>query len=154
SRLDDSRCSAPADYQRYPLSRPESSAQSKRLFQSGPRMVWTRAISVADGADDIMESVLTRGRDPDRPHPQPALAAEDNFNSEYAEKALRSAQSASECAWTLRPARPIGAELQKIGCASPPLRFVGHDLAYERRHGIGVDDVLNRGAPIVRISSF
>src|SRR5262249_2434939 len=101
-----------------------------------------------------MDSVLTRGHDPDRAHSQPPLAAEDNFNSEYAEEALRSAQSASKCAWTLWPARPVGAELQKIGCASPPLRFVGHDLAYERRHRIGVNDVLNRGAPVVRISGF
>src|SRR5262249_50203497 len=35
----------------------------KSLFHSGPRMVWTRAISIvadaADGADDVMESVLT-----------------------------------------------------------------------------------------------
>jgi hypothetical protein len=121
-------------------------------------MVWTRAISIvadaADGADDVMESVLTRGRDPDRPHSPPALAAEDNFNSEYAEEALRSAQSASECAWTLWPARPVGAELQKIGRASSPLRFVGHNLAYERRHRIGVDDVLNRVSPIVGMRSF
>jgi hypothetical protein len=37
----------------------------KRLFQSGPRMVWTRAISIvadaADGADDVMESVRAIG---------------------------------------------------------------------------------------------
>src|SRR5215467_1943048 len=121
-------------------------------------MVWTRAISIIahppDGADDVMESVLTPGRDPDRPHSQSALAAEYNFNSEYPEEALRSAQPASECAWALGPARPVGADLQKIGCASPPLRFVGHDLAYERRHRIGVDDVLNRGTPVVRISGF
>src|SRR5262245_53573004 len=135
-----------------------SSAQLKRLFQPGPRMVWTRAISIvadaADGADDVMESVFSRGRDPDRPHSQSALAAEHNFNPECAEEALRPAQPASECAWTLWPARPVGADLQKIGCASPPLRFVDHDLAYERRHRIGVDDVLNRGAPVVRISGF
>ena len=49
-------------------------------------MVWTCAISiVADAADgaDGMESVLTRGRDLDRPHSQSALAAEDDFNPEY-----------------------------------------------------------------------
>src|SRR5262249_38193462 len=128
----------------------------KRLFQSAPRMVWTRAISiVADAADvGVMESVLTRGRDPDRPHSQSALAAEHNFNPECAEEALRPAQPASECAWSLWPARPVGADLQEIGCASPPLRFVGHDLAYERRHRVGVGDVLNRGAPVVRISGF
>src|SRR5215475_10131246 len=125
----------------------------KRLFRSGPRMVWTRAISIvadaADGADDVMEWVLTRGRDPDRAHSQSALAAEHNFNPECAEEAQRPAQPASECTWTLWPVRPVGADLQKIGCASPPLRFVGDDLAYERRHRIGVDDVLNRGAPVV-----
>src|SRR5215472_2762693 len=130
-----------------------SSAQLKRLFRSGPRMVWIRPISIvtdaADGADDVMESVLTRGRDPDRPHSQSALAAEHNFNPECAEEAQRPAQPASECTWTLWPARPVGADLQRIGCASPPLRFVGDDLAYERRHRIGVDDVLNRGAPVV-----
>src|SRR5262249_16253525 len=135
-----------------------SSAQLKRLFQSGPRRVWTRAISIvadaADVADDVMGSVLTRGRDPDRAHSQSALAAEGNLNPECAEEALRPAQPASECAGALWPARPVGAELQKIGCASPPLRFVGHDLAYERRHRIGVDKVLNRGAPVVRISGF
>src|SRR5215831_11849867 len=119
-------------------------------------MVWTRAISVladaADGADDVIESVLTRGRDADRPHSQSALAAEDNFNLECAEEALRPAQPASECAWTLWPARPVGAELQKIGCASPPLRSVGHELAHMGRYRVGVDDVLDRGAPVVRIS--
>jgi hypothetical protein len=36
----------------------------------------------------VTTSVLTRG--PNRPHPQPVLAAEDDFNSEYAEGALRS----------------------------------------------------------------
>jgi hypothetical protein len=117
-------------------------------------MVWTRAISIvadaADGADDVMESVLTRGRDPDRAHSQSALAAEHNFNPECAEERLRPAQPASEYAWTLWPARPAGAQLQKIGCASPPLRFVGHNLAYERRHRIGVDNALDRGAPVVR----
>src|SRR5262249_14730600 len=135
-----------------------SSAQLKRLFRSGPRMVWTRAISIvadpADGADDVMESVLTRGRDPDCAHSQSALAAEDNFNSEYAEEALRSAQSASECARTLWPARPVGAELQKIGRASSPLRSVGHQLAHAGGHRVGVDNVLDCGAPVVRISGF
>src|SRR6516162_10624984 len=121
-------------------------------------MVWTRGISIvadaADGADDVMESVLIRGHDPDCAHSQPPLAAEANFNPECTEEALRPAQPASEGAWTLWPARPVGADLQKIGCASPPLRFIGHDLVYERRHRIGVDDVLNRGATVVRISGF
>ena len=39
----------------------------------------------ADGADDVMELVLTRGRDPDRAYSQSALAAEHNFNPEYAD---------------------------------------------------------------------
>jgi hypothetical protein len=82
------------------------------------------------------------------------MCLEGNFNPECAEERLCPAQPASECAGTLRPARPVGADLQKIGCASPLLRFVGHDLAYERRHRVGVDDVLNRGAPVVRISGF
>ena len=94
----------------------------------------------ADGADSAMGSVLTRGRYPDCPRSEPPLAAEDNLNPECAEEALRPAQPAGECARTLWPARPVGADLQKIGCASPPLRFVGHDLAYERRQRIGVDD--------------
>src|SRR6516164_1086689 len=93
----------------------------------------------ADGADSAMGSVLTRGRYPDCPRSEPPLAAEDNLNPECAEEALRPAQPAGECARTLWPARPVGADLQKIGCASPPLRFVGHDLAHERRHRIGVD---------------
>ena len=45
----------------------------------------------ADGADDVMESVLTHDRDPDRAHSQSALAAEHNFNPECAEEALRPA---------------------------------------------------------------
>jgi hypothetical protein len=32
---------------------------------------------------------------------------------------------------------------------SPPLRSVGHDLAHKGRHWIGVDDVLDRGAPVL-----
>jgi len=124
-------------------------------------MVWTSAISIvadaadaADGADDVMESVLTRGRDPDRAHSQSALAAERNFNPECAEEALRPAQPASECAWTLWPARPVGADLQKIGCASTPLRSVGHQLAHTGGHRVGVDNVLDRIAPIVGIGGF
>src|SRR5262249_41355759 len=78
----------------------------------------------------------------------------DNLNSEYAEKALRSAQSASECAWTLWPARPVGAELQKIGRASSPLRPVGYQLPHAGGHRVGVDNVLDRVAPVVGISGF
>src|SRR5260370_3666394 len=99
----------------------------------------------ADGADD-MGLILTYGRYPDCPHSQPPLAAEDNLNPECAEEALYPAQPASECAGILWPARPVGADLQKVGCASRPLRSVGHDLAPQGRHWIGVDDVLDSGA--------
>src|SRR6516165_4046284 len=109
---------------------------------------------VADGADGVMGSVLTHGRYPDCPRSQPPLTAEGNFNPKGAEEGLCPAEPAGQRTRVLRPARPVGAELQKIGCASPPLRFVGHDLAYERRHWIGVDDVLNRGAAVVRIRGF
>ena len=47
-----------------------------------------------------------------------------------------------------------GAGLQKVGCASRPLRSVGHDLAHMGRHRVGVDDVLDRVAPVVGIGSF
>src|SRR5262249_16163237 len=61
-----------------------------------------------------------------------------------ASRALAGSRSApGELARALWPARPVGAYLQKIGCASPPLRSVGHDLAQEGRHGIGVDDILD-----------
>ena len=48
----------------------------------------------------------------------------------------------------------MGAGLQKVGCASRPLRSVGHDLAHTGRHRVGVDDVLDRVAPVVGISGF
>src|SRR5262245_37868050 len=108
----------------------------------------------ADGADDVMGSVLTHGRYPDCPRSQPPRAAEGNLNPECAEEGLCPAQPASECAGTLGPARPVGADLQKVRCASRPLRSVGHDLAHKGRHWIGVDDVLDRGAPVVRINGF
>jgi hypothetical protein len=41
--------------------------------------------------------------------------------------------------------------LQNGGCASRPLRPVGHDLAHKRRHWIDVDDVLDRVAPTSRV---
>src|SRR5260370_35178977 len=103
----------------------------------------------ADGADD-MGLILTYGRYPDCAHSQPPLAAEDNLNPECAEEALCPAQSASECAGALGPARPVGADLQKVGCTSCPLRRVGHDLAHTSRHRAGVADVLDPGAPGVR----
>ena len=117
----------------------------------------------ADGADGVMGLVLTYGRYPDCPRSQPPLAAEDNLNPERAEQGLCPAQPASECAGVLWPARPVpnhgiagnmGAGLQKVGCASRPLRSVGHDLAHTGRHRVGVDDVLDRVAPVVGISGF
>ena len=47
-----------------------------------------------------------------------------------------------------------GAGLQKVGCASRPLRSVGHDLAHMGRHWVGVDDVLDRVAPVVGVGGF
>src|SRR5262245_7374055 len=108
----------------------------------------------ADGADGAMGSVLTYGRYPDCPRSQPPLAAEGNFNPECAEEGLCPAQLASECARTLWPAESAGAGLQEVGCASPPLRSVGHDLAHKGRHRVGVDDILDRVAPVLRISGF
>src|SRR3954470_23724955 len=111
-----------------------------------------------------MESVLTRGRDPDGPRSQPPLAAEDDLNSKRAKRGLCPTQPASECAGTFWPARPgpsghsiaanIDADLQKLGCASRPLRSVGHELAHMGRYQVGVDDVLDRVAPVVCISGF
>src|SRR6266545_942970 len=108
----------------------------------------------ADGADGVMGSVLTQGRYPDCPCSQPPLAAEDNLDPEGAEEGLCPPQPSSECARTLGPARPVDADLQKIGGASRPLRSVGHDLANKGRHGIVVDDILDRGAPVVGISGL
>ena len=42
---------------------------------------------VADGTDDVTE-LLTCERNPDCPHSQPPLAAEDNFNPECAKERL------------------------------------------------------------------
>src|SRR6478752_4865010 len=116
----------------------------------------------ADGADGVVGSVLALGRDPDGPRSQPPLAAEGDFNSKRAKRGLCPTQPASECAGTLWPARPgpsghrtaanIDADLQEVGCASRPLRSVGHELTHARRHWVGVNDVLDRIAPVVRIS--
>jgi hypothetical protein len=117
-------------------------------------MSQTRAMSTivvadaANGADGITGLMLTYGRYPDCPRSRPPLAAEDNRNPKCAEGGLCPAQPASECAGALWPARPVDADLQKIGCASSPLRSVGHDLADNGRHGIVVDDILDRGAPV------
>src|SRR5580704_11577466 len=105
----------------------------------------------ADGADGVVGSVLAHGGYPDGPRSQPPLSAEDDLNPKCAKRGLCPAQPASECAGALWPARPgpsghsiaanIDAHLQ-IGCASRPLRSVGHELAYVGRHRVSVDDVL------------
>src|SRR3954447_3122717 len=118
----------------------------------------------ADGADGAVGSVLAHGRYPDRPCSQPPLAAEGDLNPECAEEGLCPAQPAGECAGTLWPARPgpsgdstaanIDADLQKVRCASRPLRSVGHELAHMGRYRVGVDHVLDRVAPVIVISGF
>src|SRR5215471_14601417 len=108
----------------------------------------------ADGADGVMQLVFVYGRYPDCARSQPPLAAEGDFNPECAEEGLCPAQPASECARTLWPAASAGAGLQEVGCASPPLRSVGHDLAHKGRHRVGVDDILDRGVPVAGISGF
>src|SRR5262249_54900064 len=42
----------------------------------------------------------------------------------------------------------------RVGCASRPLRTVGHELAQVGRHRVGGDDVLDRVAPVVGIGGF
>ena len=74
-----------------------------------------------EDADGVMDSVLAYGRYPDCPRSEPPLAAEGNLNPECAEEGLYPAQSASEAAGTFGPARPVRANLQKIGCAPRPL---------------------------------
>src|SRR5262245_1582046 len=82
---------------------------------------------------------------------------------EGAQKGLCPPQPASERAGVLGPARPvpnhgiagnIDTGLQKVGCASRPLRSVGHDLAHAGRHWVGIHDDLDRIAPVVRISTL
>src|SRR6516165_12359740 len=108
----------------------------------------------ADGADGVMQLVLAYGRYRDCACSEPPLAAEGNFNPKCAEEGLCPAQSAGQRARALWPARPVGAELQKVGCASRPLRPFSHDLAYKGRHGVGVDHVLDRVASVVGVSGF
>src|SRR6516162_7184412 len=118
----------------------------------------------ADGSDGVGGSGLAHGRYPDCPRSQPPLAAEDDLNPKRAKRGLCPTQPASECAGTPWPARPdpsghstaanIDADLQKVGCASRPLRSVGHELAHVGRYRVGVDDALDRVAPVIVISGF
>src|SRR6476661_5281439 len=111
----------------------------------------------ADGADDadgVMQLVLAYGRYPDCARSEPPLAAEGNFNPNCAQEGLCPAKPASECAGTFWPASPAGANLQKVRCASRPLRSVRHELAHTGRHRVGVDHVFDRVAPVVGISGF
>ena len=114
---------------------------------------------VADTADgDAVWVRFCHGRYPDGPRSQPPLAAEDDLNPKRAKRGLCPTQPASECAGTLWPARAgpsghsiaanIDADLQKVGCASRPLRSVGHELAHMGRYRVGVDDVLDCVAPV------
>src|SRR5215510_12754311 len=117
-----------------------------------------------DGADGVVASVLAHGRYPDGPRSQPPLAAEDDLNPERAKRGLCPTQPASERAGTPWPARPdpsghstavnIDADLQKVGCASRPLRSICHELAHMGRYRVGVDDVLDRVAPVIAIGGF
>jgi hypothetical protein len=90
------------------------SAQSKHLFHSGRRMILIRPSSIvtdaADGADGVMASAITYRRYPDCPRSQPPLAAEDNLNTQGAQEGLCPPQPPSECARTLGPAGPLGAD--------------------------------------------
>src|SRR6516225_12152568 len=108
----------------------------------------------ADGTDVLMGSAFTYGRYRDCPRSQPPLAAEDNLNPKGAEEGLCPAQPAGECAGALWPASPVGASLQEVGCASRPLRSVGHELAHMSRHRVGIDDGLDRVAPVVGIGDL
>jgi hypothetical protein len=118
----------------------------------------------ADGAYGAVSSVLAHGRYPDGPASRPPLAAEHNLNPKRAKRGLCPTQPASECPGTPWPARPdpsrpsiaanIHADLQKVGCASRPLRSVGHELAHMGRYGVGVDDVLDRVAPVAELFVF
>jgi hypothetical protein len=122
------------------------------------------AADAADGADCVTGLMLAYGRYPDCPRPQLPLAAKCDLNPKRAKWSLCPTQPAGECARTLWPARagPSGhsiaanmdADLQKVGCTSRPLRSVGHELAHARRHWVGVDDVLDCVAPVVRISGL
>src|SRR5262249_326791 len=109
----------------------------------------------ADGADRVVGSVLARGRYPDGPRSQPPLAAEDDLNPESAEEGLYPAQPVSLCAWRLLGHPEAAAWMpacKSSDALSRPSRSLGHDLAHTA--GLGVDDVLERIAPVVGISGF
>ena len=112
-----------------------------------------------------MELVLTCGRYPDRPFSQPSLAAQGNFNPERAQKGLCPPQPASECArdfWPTRPGpgnhvdcRPTWVPARKRSDALPVhCCLARNDLPQTGSHRVGVDDVFDRVAPVVRISGF
>jgi hypothetical protein len=91
-----------------------------------------------------MQLVHFYGRYPDCARSEPPLATEGNLDPACAEEGLCSPQPASQCARALWPASPAGADLQKVRCASRPLRSLGHDLAHAGRHRVGVHNVLDR----------
>jgi hypothetical protein len=94
----------------------------------------------ADGADGVVGSGLAHGCNPDHPRSRSSLAAEDDLTASRPGPSGRSG------------AAGIDAELQKIGCASRPLRSVGNELAHTGRHWVGVNEVLDRVPPVIRIS--
>ena len=101
-----------------------------------------------------MQLVFAYGPYPDCARSEPPLAAERDFNPNCAKEGLCPAQPASERAGALWPASPASAGLQKVGCASRPLRSIGHDLAHTGRYRVGVDHVLDRVAPVVGVRGF
>jgi hypothetical protein len=77
-----------------------------------------------------MQLILVYGRYPDCARSEPPLAAEGNFNPKCAQEGLCPAQPTSEYAGAFWPARPVGADQQKVRCASPPLRSVDDELTH------------------------
>jgi hypothetical protein len=59
-----------------------------------------------------------------------------------------------EHARVLWAARLVGADLQKVRCASRPLRSVSRELAHKGGQRLGVNDVLDRLAPMVGIGGL
>jgi hypothetical protein len=147
------------------VSTVSSVCEYQPLFYAGQRSSSSPAAvhfaDAADGTDDHLGNGRTYVHHADRAGPQAPFTPEDNFNPDGAKEGLRPPQSASECAWAVRPPRPsagssgaIHAGLQKVGCASRPLHPLNHDLAHPRRHGISIDYVLDRLTTIVQVSSF